>query len=59
MGIEIQTTNKQWKERGTGNMKLKRCKATRRVRFLMRTDKMMRPCANFLRKKQNLVNIVK
>lgn len=40
----------QWKERGIGNGKLMRDKAGRKVRFLMRQEKTLKPVANFLSK---------
>jgi Ran-binding protein 1 len=38
----------QWKERGTGNAKLLRNKETRKIRFVMRQEKTLRPVANFI-----------
>lgn len=37
----------QWKERGTGNAKLLRNKATKKIRFVMRQEKTLKPVANF------------
>ena len=42
--------DEQWKERGIGNAKLLRDKASKRVRFLMRQEKTKKPVANFMRK---------
>ena len=38
----------QWKERGIGNAKLLRNDTSKRVRFVMRQEKTLKPCANFL-----------
>ena len=38
----------QWKERGIGNAKLMRNDTTKRVRFVMRQEKTLKPCGNFL-----------
>ena len=38
----------QWKERGTGNGKLLRNKETKKVRFVMRQEKTLKPVANFI-----------
>lgn len=40
--------DEQWKERGTGNMKLLRNKATKKIRFVMRQEKTLKPVANFM-----------
>ena len=40
--------DEQLKERGTGNARLMRHKETRRVRFIMRQEKTLKPVANFL-----------
>ena len=40
----------QWKERGIGNCKLMRDKTTKRIRFLMRQEKTLKPVANFFGK---------
>ena len=37
----------QWKERGIGNAKLLRNNDTKRVRFVMRQEKTLKPCGNF------------
>ena len=37
----------QWKERGIGNAKLLRNDETKRVRFVMRQEKTLKPCGNF------------
>ena len=40
--------DEQWKERGTGNAKLMRHKETKKIRFIMRQEKTLKPVANFL-----------
>ena len=42
--------DEQWKERGIGNCKLMRDRAERRVRFLMRQEKTLKPVGNFISK---------
>ena len=38
--------DEQWKERGTGNAKLMRDRAEKKVRFVMRQEKTLKPVAN-------------
>ncbi|KAJ2162302.1 Ran GTPase binding protein Sbp1 [Coemansia sp. RSA 552] len=38
--------NKEWKERGTGDVKLLKHKETGKIRLLMRRDKTLKVCAN-------------
>ena len=38
----------EWKERGTGNMKLLRHKTEKRIRFILRQDKTLKIVANFI-----------
>ena len=38
----------QWKERGVGNAKLMRNNISKRISFLLRQDKTMKPVANFI-----------
>ena len=40
--------DEQWKERGTGNCRLLRHKETNKIRFVMRQEKTLKPCANFV-----------
>ena len=42
--------NEQWKERGIGNAKLMRDKAQKRIRFVMRQEKTLKPVGNFFGK---------
>ena len=42
--------DEQWKERGIGNAKLMRDRAEKRIRFIMRQEKTLKPVANFLGK---------
>ena len=37
----------QWKERGIGNAKLLRHDENKRIRFVMRQEKTLKPCGNF------------
>jgi len=41
-------TNSEWKERGTGDVRLLQHKATKKVRVLMRRDKTLKVCANHM-----------
>lgn len=40
--------NDEWKERGTGECKLLRHKESKRIRFILRQDKTLKPAANFI-----------
>ena len=40
----------QWKERGTGDVRLLKHKETKKVRLVMRRDKTLKVCANHLSK---------
>lgn len=40
--------DEQLKERGTGNARLMRHKETKKIRFIMRQEKTLKPVANFL-----------
>jgi Ran-binding protein 1 len=42
--------DEQLKERGTGNARLMRDKESKKIRFIMRQEKTLKPVANFLRK---------
>lgn len=42
--------DEQWKERGIGNAKLMRDREEKRIRFVMRQEKTLKPVANFIRK---------
>lgn len=42
--------DEQWKERGIGNGKLMRDREEKRVRFVMRQEKTLKPVANFISK---------
>jgi len=39
--------NDEWKERGVGECKLLRHKETKKIRFILRQDKTLKPAANF------------
>lgn len=38
----------EWKERGTGELKMLQHKATKKIRVVMRRDKTLKICANHL-----------
>ena len=40
--------NEHWKERGIGNAKLLRNDKDKKIRFVMRQEKTLKPCGNFL-----------
>ena len=42
--------DEQWKERGIGNAKLMRDRAEKKVRFVMRQEKTLKPVGNFIGK---------
>lgn len=47
----------QWKERGTGNAKLLRNKASKKIRFVMRQEKTLKPVANFFLQESPLCDL--
>jgi len=44
--FRFDTTNSEWKERGTGEVRLLAHKETKKVRLVMRRDKTLKVCAN-------------
>ncbi|CAG9312316.1 unnamed protein product [Blepharisma stoltei] len=48
----------QWKERGTGDVKLNRNRETRRISFVMRQDNTKKVVANFILEEDPLCNLV-
>ncbi len=48
----------QWKERGTGNCKLLRNKESKKIRFIMRQEKTLKPVANFILQESPLCDLV-
>ncbi|MFM7855324.1 MAG: hypothetical protein ACKO96_26210, partial [Flammeovirgaceae bacterium] len=40
--------SEEWKERGTGELKLLRHKSTKKIRCILRQDKTLKPACNFL-----------
>ena len=47
--------DEQWKERGIGNAKLMRDRAEKKIRFIMRQEKTLKPVANFIGKCPNIL----
>lgn len=45
----------EWKERGTGDVRLLQAKDTKKVRLVMRRDKTLKVCANHLSESEHLV----
>jgi Ran-binding protein 1 len=50
--------DEQWKERGTGNGKLLRNKESKKIRFVMRQEKTLKPVANFILQESPLCELV-
>jgi Ran-binding protein 1 len=46
--FRFDTPSKEWKERGTGDVKFLQHRETKRIRILMRRDKTLKVCANHL-----------
>lgn len=46
--FRFDTSSSEWKERGTGEVKLLKHKETQKVRLVMRRDKTLKVCANHL-----------
>lgn len=44
--FRYEAENKEWKERGTGDVRLLKHKGTGKVRLVMRRDKTLKVCAN-------------
>lgn len=44
--FRFDSESKQWKERGTGDVRLLQHKDTKKVRVVMRRDKTLKVCAN-------------
>ncbi|KZT41100.1 hypothetical protein SISSUDRAFT_1001135 [Sistotremastrum suecicum HHB10207 ss-3] len=44
--FRFETTSSEWKERGTGDVRLLQHKTTKKVRLVMRRDKTLKVCAN-------------
>jgi Ran-binding protein 1 len=49
--------NKEWKERGVGEVKLLRHKQNKKIRLVMRQDKTLKPVANFIIAEDPLCNL--
>ena len=50
MRIKLYRFREEWKERGIGNCKLMRDRENKRIRFLMRQEKTLKPVGNFIGK---------
>lgn len=50
--------DEQWKERGTGNGKLLRNNESKKIRFVMRQEKTLKPVANFILQESPLCELV-
>jgi hypothetical protein len=46
--FRFDTTASEWKERGTGDVRLLKHKVTSKIRLVMRRDKTLKVCANHL-----------
>lgn len=44
--FRFDSTNNEWKERGTGDVRILSHKETKKVRLVMRRDKTLKVCAN-------------
>jgi RanBP1 domain len=44
--FRFDSTSNEWKERGTGDVKLLEHKETKKIRLVMRRDKTLKVCAN-------------
>ena len=53
---ELSGEGMQWKERGVGNAKLMRDREEKRIRFVMRQEKTLKPICNFISKYNNQPN---
>lgn len=51
--FRFDVTASEWKERGTGDVRLLKHKETKRVRLVMRRDKTLKVCANHSSKKKD------
>lgn len=48
----------EWKERGTGDVRLLQHKESKRIRLLMRRDKTLKVCANHNGKARSLCSLI-
>ena len=48
MRVKLYRFREEWKERGIGNCKLMRDRKDKRIRFVMRQEKTLKPVANFI-----------
>lgn len=56
--FRFDSVNAEWKERGTGEVRLLEHKQTKKVRLVMRRDKTLKVCANHLGESTRISNLL-